>query len=174
MTSHQYLQFQYVLFHILTFLTVRNHFHYSQSVQFSLSVVSDSLRPHGLHHARPPCPSPSPGAYPNSCPSSQWCHPTISSRIIPFSCLQSCPASRFFQWVSSLHRWPKYWRFSLSISPSSEYSGLISFRMDWFDFLAVQGPLKSLLQHHSSNASILWPLAFFTVQLSHPWPQEKP
>ena len=71
-------------------------------------------------------------------------------------------------------RWPKYQSFSFSISPSNEHPGLISFRTDWLDLLAVQGPLKSLLQHHSSNASILWPLAFFTVQLSHPWPQEKP
>ena len=74
-----------------------------------------------------------------------------------------------FQWVSSLHRWPKYWSFSFSISPSNEYSRLISFRMDWLDLLAVQGTLKSLLQHHSSKASILWCLAFFIVQLSHPY-----
>ena len=73
-----------------------------------------------------------------------------------------------FQWVSSLHRWPKYWRFSFSISLPNEYSGLISFRIDWLDLLAVQGTLKSLLHHHSSKASILWCSAFFIVQLSHP------
>ena len=72
------------------------------------------------------------------------------------------------QWVNSSPEWPKYWRISLSISPSNEHSGLISFRVDWFDLLAVQGTLESLLQHHSSKASILWSSAFFTVQLSHP------
>ena len=74
-----------------------------------------------------------------------------------------------FHSVSSLLRWPKYWSFSFNISPSSEYSGMISFRMDWFDLLSVQRTLKSLLQHHSSNASILWCSAFFRVQLSHPY-----
>ena len=133
------------------------------SVQFSRSVVSDSLRPHGLQHARPPCPSPPPGAYSNSCPLSRWCCPTISSSVVPLSSrFQSFPAS------GSFHiRWPKYWSFSFSISPSNEYSGLISFRVDWLDLLAVQGTLKSLLQHHSSKASILQHSAFFTVQLSH-------
>ena len=72
-----------------------------------------------------------------------------------------------FQWVSSLHQWPEYWSFSFNISPSNEYSGLISFRMNWLDFLAVQGILKSLIQHHSSKASILWCSAFFVGQLSH-------
>ena len=128
-----------------------------QSVQFSHSVVSDSLWPHELQHARLSCPSPTPGAYSNSCLSSRWCHPTISSSVIPFSsCLQSFSASGLFYNESVLHiRWPKYWSFSFSISPSSEYSGLISFRMDWLDLLAVQGTLKSLLQHHSSKVSIL-------------------
>ena len=74
-----------------------------------------------------------------------------------------------FQWVGSCIRWPKHWSFSLSISPSSEYSGLISFRMDWLDLLAIQGTLKSLFQHHSSKAPILWHSAFFIVQLSHPY-----
>ena len=88
--------------------------------------------------------------------------------VIPFaSCLQSFPASGSFQWVSSLLRWPKYWSFSNS--SSNEYSGLISFRIGWFDLLAVQKTLKSLLQHHSSRASILWHSAFFMVQLSHPY-----
>ena len=80
------------------------------------------------------------------------------------------PSIRVFSSESVLHiRWPEYWSFSLSISPSNEYSGLISFRIDWFDLLAVQGTLKSLLQHHSSKASILWPSVFFIVQLSHPY-----
>ena len=85
------------------------------------------------------------------------------------------PNIRVFSNESVLRiRWPKYWSFSFNISPSNEYSGLISFRMDWLDLLAVQGTLKSLLQHHSSKASILWHWAFFIVQLSHPWPLEKP
>ena len=136
------------------------------SVQFSRSVVSDSLRPHESQHARPPCPSPSPGAHSDSHPSSQWCHPAISSWVVPFSsCPQSLPASESFP-MSQLMRWPKYWSFSFSIIPSKEIPGLISFRMDWLDLLAVQGTLKSLLQHHSSKASILWRSAFFTVQLT--------
>ena len=129
--------------------------------------MSDSLWTHGLQHARPPCPSPTPRAYPNSCLLSRWCHPSISSSVIPFSCLQSFPASGPFQVNQFSHRWPKYWSFSLSISPSNKYSGLISFRIDWLDLLPVQGTLKSLLQHHSSKASIIWHLAFFIVQLSH-------
>ena len=118
------------------------------SVHFSRSVVSE--RPHGLQHVRFPCPS-TPGACSNSCPSSQWCHPAISSSAIPFSsCLQSFPAT-----VLCI-RWPKYWSLSFSISPSNEYAELISFRIDWFDLFALQRTLKSLLQHHSSKASILW------------------
>ena len=122
-------------------------------------------------HTRPPCPSPTPGVHSNSCTSSQWCHPAISSSVVPFSsCPQIPPSIRVFSNESTLHlRWPKYWSFSLSISPSNEHPGLISFRMDWLDLLAVQGTLKSLLQHHSSGASILWCSAFFTVQLSHPY-----
>ena len=89
-------------------------------------------------HGRPPCPSPTPRTYPNSRPLSQWCHPTISSSVIPFSCLQSFPASVFSNELVLRIRWLKYWNFSFSISPSKEYSGLISFRIDWFD-LAVQG-----------------------------------
>ena len=141
------------------------------SVQFTHSVVSDSLRPHELQHARPPCPSPTPGVYPNPCPSSQGCHPAISSSVSPFSsCPQTLPSIRVFSSESTLHmRWPKYWSFSFSISPSNEHPRLISFRMDWLDLLAVQGTLKNLLQHHSSKASILRHSAFFTVQLSHPY-----
>ena len=107
--------------------------YYSTSVQFSGSVVSDSLRPHELQHARPPCPSPTPRACSNSCPLSQWCHPTISSSFVPFSsCPQSSPSIRVFPNESVLHiRWPEYWSFSFSISPSDEYSGLISFRVTY-------------------------------------------
>ena len=103
-----------------------------RSVQFSLSVMSDSLRPHELQHARPPCPSPIPRVHSNSCPSSPWCHPAISTSVIPFSsCPQSLPASVFSN-ESTLHmRWPKYWSFSFSIIPPIEIPGLISFRMDW-------------------------------------------
>ena len=122
--------------------------------------MSDSLRPHELQHARPPCPSPTPGVHPNLCPLSRWCHLTISSSVVPFSCPQSVPTSGTFQ-MSQL--------FSFNISPSSEHPGLISFSMDWLDLLAVQGTLKSLLQHHSSKASILRCSAFFIVQLSHPY-----
>ena len=139
-------------------------------VQFSRSVLSDSSRPHGPQHARPPCPSPTPRVYSNSCPSSWWSHPTISSSVIPFSsCLQPFPASGSFPMSQLCVRWPNYWSFSFNISPSNEHSGLISFRMDLLDLLAVQGSLKSLLQHHSSKASILLCSAFFIVQLSHPY-----
>ena len=140
------------------------------SVQFSLSVMSDSLRPHGLQDTRLPCSSPTPRACSNTCLSSWWCYPTFSSSVVPFfSCLQSFPASVFSN-ESVLHiRWSKYWRFRFSFSPSNKYSGLISFRIDWFDLFAVQGTLKSLLQHYSSKASILWHSAFFMVRFSHPY-----
>ena len=116
-----------------------------------------------------PCPSPTPGAYSNSGPLSRWSHTTISSFVVLFSsCLQCFPASGSFPMESVLHiRWPKYWSFSFKVSSSNEHSGLISFRIDWFDLLAVQGTLKSLLQHHSSKASLLQCSAFFIVQLSH-------
>ena len=137
------------------------------SVQ-SLSHV-DSLWPHGLQHARLPCPSPTPRAYSNSCLLSQWCHPTISSSVVPFSSRLLFPSIRVFSNESVLCiRWPKYWSLSFSISSSSEYSGLISFKNDWFDFHAIQGILKSLLQHHSSKTLILQSSASLMVQLSHP------
>ena len=132
------------------------------SVQFSHSVVSDSLWPHGLQCARLPCPSPTPGAYSNSCPSSRWCHLTISSSVVPFSSrLQSFPASGSFQMSQFFASGGQ----SIGVSASASVlpvnnSGLISFRMDWVDLLAVQGTLKSLPQHHSSKASILWCSAF--------------
>ena len=134
------------------------------SVQFSCSVVSDSLQLHGLQQTRPPCPSP-------PCPlpiimSIEWvmpsnhlilCHPLL----LPPSIF---PSIRVFSNESALPiRWPKYWSFSFNISPSNEHPGLIYFRVDWLDLLAVQGTLKSLLQHHSSKASILWHSAFFIV-----------
>ena len=131
--------------------------------------MSYSLRPHGLQHIKLPCPSQSLRVCSNSCLLSQWCHSTTSFSVTTFSCLQSFLASESFSSESALHiRWPKYWSYSFSISPSSEYSGLISFRIDWFDLLAVQGTLKSLLQHYSSKASVLQRSAFFMVQLSHP------
>ena len=109
------------------------------SDQFSHSVVSDSWWPHGLQRTRPPCPSPTPGLYSNPCPLSQWCHPTTSSSVVPFSFhLQSFPASGSFQPV---HQMAKYWSFSFNVSPSNEYSGLISFRTNWLDLFAVQGTL---------------------------------
>ena len=132
--------------------------------------MSDSLRPCGLQHARPPCPSPTPGAYSNSCPLSRM-PPSNLILYHPLLLLPSIfPSIRVFPNESALHtRWSKYWSFSFSISPSKEYSGLISFRIDWLDLLAVQGTLKSLLQHHSSKGSILWHSAFFIVQLSYPY-----
>ena len=127
--------------------------------------MSNYLQPHEPQHARPPCPLPIPGVHPNSCPSNYLilCHPLLLLPPIP-------PRIMVFSNESALLiRWPKYWSFSFSISPSNEHPGLISFRMDWLDLLAVQGTLKSFLQHHSSKASIFWHSAFFTVQLSHPY-----
>ena len=136
----------------------------------SCSVMSDSLGPHGLQHGRLCCSSPTPGAYLNSCPSSQWYHPTISSSVIPFSShLQSFKHQGLFQRVSSSHQVARVLEFSFSICPSNEYSGLISFRLDWLDLIAVQETLKSLLQHHNSKASILQCLVVFIIQLSHPY-----
>ena len=131
--------------------------------------MSDFLRPHGLQYARLPCPSSTPRAYSNSCPLCWWWHRTVSS-CYPLLLLPSIlPSIRVFSNKSDLHiRWPKYWSFSFSICPSNEYSGEISFRIDRLDLLAVQGTLKSLLQHHSSKASILQRSVFFIDQLSHP------
>ena len=134
----------------------RNSFQFSSVAQSCLT-----LWPHGLQHTRLPCPSPAPGACSKSCSSSVMpsnhlilCHPLLLPSIFP--------SSKVFSNGSVLHiRWPKFWSFSFSISPSNKYSGLISFRIDWLDPLAVQGTLKSLLQHHSSKASILQCSAFF-------------
>ena len=137
------------------------------SVQFSHSVVSNSLRPHESQQTMPPCPSQTPGVPPKPM--------SIESVMSPNHFILCCtllllpsifPRIQVFSNESALCiRWPKYWSFSFSISPSNEYSGLISFRMDRLDILAVQGTLRSLLQHHSSKASILRPSAFFIVQL---------
>jgi len=138
--------------------------------QISRSVVSDSLHP--MNHSTPGLPvhhnsrsSPRLTSIESVMPSSHLilCHPLLLLHPIP-------PSIRVFANESTLHmRWPKYWSFSFSIIPSKEIPGLISFRMDWLDLLVVQGTLKSLLQHHSSKASILWRSAYFTVQLSHPY-----
>ena len=131
--------------------------------------MSNSLWPHEPQHTRPPCPSPTARIYPNPCPLSWWCHPTISSGD-PLLLPSIFSSIRVLSSESALRiRWPKYWRFCFNISPSNEHPGLISFRMDWLDILAVQGTLKSLLQHHSLKTSILQRSAFFTVQLSHPY-----
>ena len=129
-----------------------------------------------MDHSTPGLPSSSPRVHPNSCPLSRWCHPTISSSVIPFSsCPQSFPVSGSFP-MSQLYASGGQSIFSFNISPSNEYSGLISFRMDWLDLHAVQGTLKSLLQHHSSKASILWNSAFFLQSNCHicTWLLEKP
>ena len=131
-----------------------------------------SFQSHEPQHARPPCPSPTPWVHQNPCPLSWWCHPAISSCAIPFSsCPQSFPASGSFQMSQLFTSGGQSIgvSFSFNISPSNEHPGLISFRMDWLDLLAAQGTLKSLLQHHSSKASILRRSAFFVVQLSHPY-----
>ena len=128
------------------------------SVQFSHSVVSDSLWPHELQHTRPPCPSPTPRVYLNSCPLNRWCHPAISSSVIPFSsCPQSFPALESFQMSQLFASGDKYWSFSFNISLSNEYTGLISFRMDWLDLLAVQGAQESspTPQFKNINSSLL-------------------
>ena len=138
------------------------------SVQFSHSVTSDSLRHHGLQHTRPPCPSLFPGVHSDSHPSSQWCHPAISSSLVPFSsCPQSLPASESFQ-MSQLFASDGQ---SIGVSASTSVLPMNAqdFRMSWLNLLAVQGTLKSLLQHHSSKALIPWPSAFFIVQLAHPY-----
>ena len=147
------------------------------SVQFSSVAQScPTLRPHESQHARPPCLSPTPGVHSNSRPLSQWYHPAISSSVIPFSsCPQSLPASVFSNESTLSVRCPKYWSFSFSIIPSKEHPGLISFRMDWWDLLAVKG-----LSRAFSNTTVQ-KHQFFGTQLSlcsnshiHTWPLEKP
>ena len=147
------------------------------SVPFSHSVMSNSLQPHGLKHARPPCPSPIPRECSNSCPSSRWCHPTILSSVNPFSsCLQSFPASG----SSPMTQFFTSGGQSIGVSVSASVFPMnildwFPFRIDWFDLLAVQGTLKTLLQHHNSQVSILQCSAFFTSNSHiHIWLLEKP
>ena len=166
--SHLFQNFpQFVVMHTVKGFGIVNF----SSVQFSRSVMSDSLRTHESQHARPPCPSPT--------PSSSLKLMSFES-VMPFNYLILChplvlppsifPSIRVFSnEIALCIRWPKYWSFSFSISPSNEYSGLISFRMEWLDLLAVQGTLKRLLQHCISKASILQCSACFIVQLSHPY-----
>ena len=126
---------------------------------FNRSVVSDSLGPHGQQHTRLPCPTLSPGVCSNSCPWSHWCHPTISPSVTPSPPAPNLPQLRVLPSKSALCiRWPKYWSFS--ISPSNEYSGLISFRIDWFDLLAVQRDSRVF-----SNTTV-WKHQFFNAQPS--------
>ena len=128
-----------------------------------------TLWPHELQHTMLPCPSLSPGVCSHSCPLSWWCCPTISHPLLPPSPFAlNLSSTRVFSNESALRiRWPKDWSFS--ISPSNEYSGLISYKIDWFDLLTAHGTLKSLLQRHNSNASVLQCSAFFRVQFSHPY-----
>ena len=134
-----------------------------------------TLRPHGLQHARPPCPSPTPGVCSNTRPLSQGCHPTISYSVIPFSSgLQSSPASRSFLMSRAFHiKWPKYWSFSFSINPSNKYSGLISFRIDWFDLLAVLGTLKSSPERRFESINSLALSLLYGPILTAMWLLEK-
>ena len=140
------------------------------SVQFSRSVMSYSWWPHELQRAKLPCPSPTPGACSHSRPSSQWWHPAISSSVVPFSSWpQSLPASEFFQWVNSSHEVAKVLEFQLQHQSFQWRPRTDLFGVDWLNLLAVQGTLKSILQHLSSKASFLQHSAFFILQLSHPY-----
>ena len=151
---------------------------YVSLLQFSHSVLSDSLWPYKPQHARTPCPLPTPGDHPNPCPSSRWCHPAISSSLVPFSSYPQSfsGSSRIFSNESVLlMRWPKYWSFSFSINPSNEYSGLISFRMDWLDPLQSKG-LSSVFSNNTVQKH-----QFFSILLTleskshiHTWPLETP
>ena len=135
------------------------------SVQFSCSVVSDSLPPHEPQHSRPPCPSPVPGVHLNPCPLCRWCHLTISSSVVPFSfCPQSFPSGSF-----QMNQLSASGRQSIGVSASTSVPPMNTQDLDWLDLLAVQGTLKSLLQHLTSKASIIQCSAFFTAQLSHPY-----
>ena len=166
-------KFQPVLILIVLWVTI-----FLSSVQFSRSVVSDSLRPHELQHARPPCPSPTPGVLSDSCPLSQWCHPAISSSVVPFSsCPQSLPASESFPMsqLSLEMRWLKYWSFSFSIIPSKEHPGLIS--LEWTGWISLQSKGFSRV---FSNTTVQ-KHQFFGTQLSsqsnshiYTWLLEKP
>ena len=158
-------------------MTVNVYLKFSPVKLSSVAQSCLTLQPHGLQHTRLPCPSPTPKAFSNSWPPSWWCHPAISFSVIPFSSFLPSvfPNIRVFSNESVLHiKWPKYWNFSFNISPSNEYSGLISFRMDWLNLLAVQGTLRSLLQRHRSKASILWCSALWSNSHIHTWLLGKP
>ena len=172
--SIKYIVFSYVhSFWIRLSLNPYSAIHFYSVTQ--LCPMSNCLQAHGLQHARLPCPSPAPGAYSNSCLLSWWRHATVICcclLLLPHSIF---PSIRVFSSESVLcMRWPKYWSFSFNVSPSNEYSGLISFRMDWLGVLAVQRTLKSLLQHHSSKALISRCSAFFISNSHiHTWLLEK-
>ena len=149
-----------------------------QKVQFSRSVMSNTLQSHGLQHARFPCPSQTHRACSSSCLLSQWCHPLSSPSPPTFYLSQH---HGLFNWVSSLHQVAKVLEFHLQHQSSNEYSGLTSFRTDGCDLLVVQGTLKSLLQHHRSKVLSSLNSQFFSTQLSlyanshiHTWLLEKP
>ena len=152
---------------LLLFQLILNCMCFIVAVQL-LSHVQLFVTPWAAAH-QAPCPPLPPKVCLNSHPLSQWCYLTISSSAIPFSfCLQSSQHQGFFSNELALHiKWSRYWSFSFSISPSNEYSGMISLRTDWLDLLAVQGTLKSLLQHHSLKASVLQCSVYFMFQLSH-------
>ena len=162
-----------LIFHLLsTFMCIKSGPNDVLTLQFSSVAQSWPTLCYPMNHSTPGLPvhHQLPEFTQTQRPLSRWCHPAISSSVVPFSsCPQSLPASVFSNESTLPMRWPKYWSFSFSIIPSKEIPGLISFRMDWLDLLAVQGTLKSLLQHYSSKASILQCSAFFTVQLSHPY-----
>ena len=159
---------------LISFFIASLYHIYSRGWKWSRLVVSDSLQPLGLQHARLPCPTPR--AYSNSCPLNRSCHQTISSSVVPFSsCLLSSLTPVFSNESALRIRWPKYWSFSFSISPSNEYPGQISFRMDWFDLLAIQGTLNGVF-----SSTTLWEHQFFSAQPSlwsnshiHTWLLEK-
>ena len=138
-----------------------------QRCSCSITKSCPTLQPHELQHIRLPCPLLSPWDCSDSCPLSKWCHPTILSSVTPPLVLNIFQNQGLSNESALYFRWPKYWSFSTSLS--NEYAGLISFRIDWFDFFAVQGTLKSLLQHYISKALVLWRSAFCMVQLSHPY-----
>ena len=160
-----YILFGYMIFSPNLVLVCSLTSWYPLMLQFSSVTQScPTLRPHEPQHARPLCPSPTPGVHPNQCPSSRWCHLILCHPLLLLPSI--FPSIRIFSNESALPiRWPKYWSFSLNLSPSNKHPGLISFRMDWLDLLVVQGVVKSLLQHHSSKASVLQCSAFFIVQL---------
>ena len=155
------------------------YWHLFSSVQFSHSVMSESLWPHGLQHSKPPCPSPTPRVYSNLCPFSRWCHPTISSSVVPLSSpIQSLPASGSFQMSQFFASGGQSISFSFSISPSNEHPGLISFRMD---SPKVGSPCSPRDSSRVFSNTTLQKHQFFGAQLSsqsnshiHTWPMENP